>query len=98
MTLEAAIAEAVRAAVEPLVESNRRLATEIEQLRRALPAQLVSVQEAARVLGVHEDTIRRRIADGTLPSRRVGKRVRVDLTATTRGPSEDEIARLALAR
>lgn len=98
MTLEAAITEAVRAAVEPLVEANRKLAAEIEQLRRALPAQLVTVQEAARILGLHEDTIRNRIADGTLPCRRFGKRVRVDLSAATHGPSDEEVAQLAARR
>jgi excisionase family DNA binding protein len=98
MTLEAAISEAVERAVAPLVETQRKLVAEIEQLRRALPAQLVTVKEAAEALGVHEDTIRRRIADGSLPSRRVGKRVRVDLSAATHPPTEGEIARLARAR
>lgn len=72
-------------AVEPLLLSKRR----------ALPSQLVTVKEASRVLGVHEDTIRRRIADGTIPSRKLGKLVRVDLSDAARGPSDDEVARTA---
>lgn len=35
----------------------------------------VSISEAADLLGVHPNTIRRHIADGTLPARRLGRRV-----------------------
>jgi excisionase family DNA binding protein len=98
MSFEETLAQLLETKLAPLVAENRRIATELEQLRRALPSQLVPVREAARVLGVHEDTIRRRIADGTIPSRKVGKSIRVDLTATTRGPSDDDVARLASKR
>lgn len=37
----------------------------------------LSVPDAARLLNVSADTIRRRIADGTLPAVRVGKLLRV---------------------
>lgn len=95
MTLEDTIAETVRAAVAPLVAETQRLASEVEQLRRALPAQLVTVPEAARVLKINERTVRRHIKDGTIPVRRVGKSVRVDLSAATRGASEADVVRLA---
>lgn len=39
----------------------------------------ISIREAADLLGVSVDTIRRRIADGSLPAERVGPRLlRVD--------------------
>lgn len=37
------------------------------------PSDRISLREAARVLGVSVDTIRRRIADGSLPAERIGK-------------------------
>lgn len=41
-----------------------------------------SMEDAARYLGVSSRTIRRRIADGTIPAKRFGPRlVRVDMTA-----------------
>jgi excisionase family DNA binding protein len=43
----------------------------------AVPAEeppFVSVREAGRRLGVHRATIMRRVADGSLPSKRVGGR------------------------
>jgi len=48
---------------------------------KALPSlALVSVFEAAERYGVHPDTIRRRIADGTIRGYQVGgKALRVDL-------------------
>lgn len=92
MTLEETITEAVQRAVAPLVESNRRLADQVEQLRRALPAQLVSIPGAAKRLGISEKTIRRRIDAGELPIKRIGARVLIDLAAM-HAPSDDEVAR-----
>lgn len=39
------------------------------------PKEALSVQDAAAILGVHEDTIRRWIADGFLAATRCGRRL-----------------------
>lgn len=39
------------------------------------PAATLSVSQAARVMGVHEKTIRRAVARGELDSVRIGRRV-----------------------
>lgn len=96
MTLEDGIAAAVRAEVAPLHASVAKLSAEIEALRRAMPPALVTMREAARLLGLSLSTVRRRIRDGQLPARRVGKSVRVDL-AGLHAPKPTEIARLSLA-
>jgi excisionase family DNA binding protein len=54
--------------------------SEVRELRRALPTQLVDVPTAARLAGVSEKTIRRKIRSGEIPSRRIGRAVRVDPT------------------
>jgi excisionase family DNA binding protein len=38
---------------------------------------LVSLDEAANLTGLSSKTLRRRISDGTLPARRVGRLVRI---------------------
>ncbi len=43
------------------------------------PPKLVSVAQAALALGSSQKTVRRMVADGRLPSVRVGRSVRVDL-------------------
>lgn len=86
MTLEETIADVIARQLAPLVESNRRLASEVDRLRRALPPQLVSVTDAARALRVDPRTVRRRVQDGSIPSRRVGRRLLVDLGATLHKP------------
>ncbi|WP_166390344.1 helix-turn-helix transcriptional regulator [Nocardioides ochotonae] len=55
----------------------------------------ISLREAAAELGVSVDTIRRRIADGTLPAERIGPRLlrvrRSDVEAIARpvpGPEQ----------
>lgn len=40
-----------------------------------MSAQRISIQEAAAVLGVSDKTVRRYIADGTLPAERINKRL-----------------------
>jgi len=46
----------------------------------------LSVDEAARLLGVSERTVRRHAAAGTLPSRRIGRRLLIAAEAVT-GPA-----------
>ncbi len=53
-------------------------------------AQLLSIVEVARRLGVSEKTIRRQIADGELSAYRVGRQLRIS--------EEDLMAYLAHAR
>lgn len=95
MTLEETIAALLEAKLAPLVESNRRLAAEVERLRESLPAQLVTQAEAAKRLGLSVSTVKRRVRDGTLPVRRFGGSVRVDLMAAQRGTKESDVVRLA---
>jgi len=42
---------------------------------------VLSVKEAAEILGVHENTLRKRIADGSIPSRKLGNRVLIPVSA-----------------
>jgi excisionase family DNA binding protein len=51
-----------------------------DRMSRGFPSRPVSVREAAALTGVSRDTIRRRIADGTLTGYKLGKQiVRIDL-------------------
>jgi excisionase family DNA binding protein len=58
---------------------NQRIEALTAAVERLTPPQLVSVAQAALQLGVSEVTVRRRIAEGKIPSKRVGRSVRVDL-------------------
>ncbi len=79
-----------------LVERIARLEAEVQALRQALPPRLGTLREAADLLGVSYATVRRRVQDGSLPVRRVGKAIRVDLAALRPIP-EAEVVRLATA-
>ena len=43
--------------------------------------ELVSPQELAELFGITTKTVRRCIAEGTLPAFRVGRQIRIDVTA-----------------
>ncbi|WP_426311713.1 helix-turn-helix domain-containing protein [Cellulosimicrobium sp. E-16] len=43
------------------------------------PRILASIEDVAERYDVHPKTIRRRIADGTVPAYRVGRQIRIDL-------------------
>lgn len=76
----------------------RGLRGEVAALRRSAPTALAPVPEAAEALGVSQATVRRRIRDGSLPVVRLGRVVRVDLTAVRAPPEvevEAEVLRLA---
>jgi excisionase family DNA binding protein len=90
MTIEETISAAVAASVTPLFAELRRISAELETLRRALPPQLVTLPEAAQRLGLSLATVRRRVKDGSLPSQRIGRSVRVDVGGL-RGPTEGEV-------
>lgn len=57
----------------------RALRAEVAALHGALPPALVSFSVAAERLGVSVSTIARRVKDGTIPVRRIGRRPMVDL-------------------
>jgi excisionase family DNA binding protein len=93
--LEAAITAVLRQAVrDELRDELRALAAQVEQLRRCLPAQLVTMPEAAERLGVSVKTVTRMVKRGDLPHRRLGRSVRVDLAAL-HPMSDEEVARAA---
>ena len=62
--------------LETLYEQLQALTAAVQRLA---PPKLVTVADAAETLGVSEVTVRRRIKDGRLPSKRVGRAIRVDL-------------------
>jgi excisionase family DNA binding protein len=74
---------ATRRAVDALGARIERLTIAVEALRGAAPSQLGRVEDVCRVLGISPATVRRRIADGTIPCTRIGRTVRVDLAALT---------------
>jgi len=61
-------------------EGDRIIAAVKAAIRQAQPARLASVADAAVELGISQCSVRRHVADGSLPSRRVGARVLVDLS------------------
>ena len=81
MTIEDTLGAVLEAKLAPVRAEVGRLSAEIQAMRRALPAPLVTLAEAAGVLGVSLSTIRRRVRDGSIPVRRVGRgrAIRVDL-------------------
>jgi len=52
------------------------LTAEVRQLRAAVPSQMVDLKTAADYLGVSTRTVRRLVADGAVPFRRVGRALR----------------------
>jgi excisionase family DNA binding protein len=94
VSLESTLAELFDAKLAPLIAENRRLASEIAQLRRSLPRQLVGVTRAAELLKLDRRTVLRQIEAGEIPATRVGKKWLVDLAALHR-PDPSEVARVA---
>lgn len=94
MSLEETLSAIVAGHVAPLRAEIERLRADVAALRRSQPAALATPAEAARALGVSLSTVRRRVRDGSLPVRRVGRSVRIDLAAM-HAPSEAEVLRLA---
>lgn len=81
---------AVATELAPLHAEVCRLSAQIEAMRRAFPPVLVTMPEAARLLGLSLRTVRRQVKAGKLPSCHVGRSVRVDL-ASLKPLTEDEI-------
>ena len=63
-----------------------------------LPPQLVSIREAASVLGCSTATVRRKLGNGELASVRLGHTVRVDLSKLVALDGKDIAALLADVR
>jgi excisionase family DNA binding protein len=72
----------------------RRLAEKIDAISSRLPSLLVPIPDAAAALGVSVSTVRRGIKSGDLPHRKIGRSVRVDLSAC-KGLDANDIAQLA---
>lgn len=75
MPVEVPSAAEVRAIVR------EELARALEPIRRALPPSLVSIEEAAGILGVSVATVRRRVKAREWPTKRVGRQIKIDATA-----------------
>jgi excisionase family DNA binding protein len=95
MSLETSLTEIVTAAILPLTEQVQSLRVELAQVKAALPPKFGTVADAARVLGVSEQTIRRKAELGEIPSTRIGRSVRIDLSAL-RPIDATKIAELAI--
>ena len=65
--------------IEALVR--RLLAEYLEPVRKALPPSLVSIEEAAGILGVSVATVRRRVKAREIVTKRVGRQIRIDATS-----------------
>ncbi len=96
MSLDAALAEVVADAVAPVVAELRELRATVDALRAASPSRLVTVADLVRLGYGSPATVRRRIADGTIPCIRHGRSVRVDL-ASLRPIDRATVAALAEA-
>jgi hypothetical protein len=72
---------AIARAVADLGKQLERLTIAVEQLRAGQPSPLVTVARLVELGHGSAATIRRRIADGTIPCIRHGRSVRVDLAA-----------------
>lgn len=79
----AALAEtrATRRAVDALTARIERLTVAVDALRAGQPSQLVTVARLVELGHGSPATVRRRIADGSIPCIRHGRTVRVDLAA-----------------
>ena len=81
VSIEEAFAAVVRAEIAPVVAELRQLRAEVAAMRRTLPPMLVTMEEAARHMDVSVATVRRQIRSGSIPVRRIGRSVRVDLAS-----------------
>jgi hypothetical protein len=81
VSLDAALVAVVANAMAPLADKIERLTATVDALRAASPSQLVSVGRLVELGYGSPATIRRRIADGTIPCVRHGRSVRVDLAS-----------------
>jgi excisionase family DNA binding protein len=81
VSIEETIGAVIEAKLAPLRAEISLLVAKVEAVRRALPPALVTMPEAARLLGLSLRTVRRQVKAGKLPSCRLGRGVRVDLAS-----------------
>jgi excisionase family DNA binding protein len=91
MSFEETLGALLEARIAPLRAEISLLAAKVEAVRQALPPALVTMPEAARLLGLSVRTVRRQVKAGKLPSCRVGRGVRVDL-ASLKPLTEEQLA------
>jgi excisionase family DNA binding protein len=95
------IDEAIRLAVaaalaQELPKHIGPLLAEVQALRATAAPQMLSIAQAAQRLGVSICSVRRRVADGSIPAQRVGRRLVVPADAAALRPKDPaELARLA---
>lgn len=70
----------VAADLSPLLTAIEELKAEVRQLRQQLPTQLVDIETAADYMGVSTRTVRRLVKEERIAYRRVGRRIRFDLS------------------
>jgi excisionase family DNA binding protein len=81
--------------VAALSSDVRALRAEVQALEARLPPSLLGVREAASRLGISVCTLRRWIKSRRVRAVRVGRTVRVDLSAVLVAADADSIAALA---
>ena len=87
------------AQVQAVIAEQREQRAILQQLVDTVPTSgLADVPTAAARLNLSEATIRRRIADGTLPTVRIGRAVRVDLSKIQAVTTDDVAEAAAEAR
>ncbi len=85
---------ATKGDLEAVVDELRAVRAELAAMRRALPAQLLTLAQAAERLNVSVPAVRRMVKAGRLKARKVGRDWRID-PADLAGATEAEIVDLA---
>jgi excisionase family DNA binding protein len=73
-----ALQQEIREVIEPLVAEVAALKVALSQHIASVPTKLLTVAEAAAVLGCGDETIRRKVRTGSLACKRVGNQMRID--------------------
>lgn len=79
--LQDEITMAVSSALDPLRGEISALKAEIRRLRSDSVPDMLTTQEAAKVLKVDPQTIRRKVRSGAIDSRRVGSKILIPRSA-----------------
>jgi|GEM_PF-4994620 len=76
--IRAAVGDALNGATEPLKRELAEIRKLLDMAVMERDQPLFGLREAARLLGLHEATLRRKVRDGELPCRRIGKKIFFD--------------------
>jgi excisionase family DNA binding protein len=98
VSIEDIITAAFATQLEPLRAELRAVRAELQALHRAVPPQLLTLQQAAKHLGLSLSTVRRRAKDGTLPVKRIGRSLRVDVSQMHAATEAEVAARVVSIR